>query len=214
MINLLSIITNEGQEEKIKKLFKKHNLIFTVTLKAEGTASESLLNYWGLTPATKQIFVTLINKSIEYRLLKEINKTLELKKHGMGICFTIPLSGANKFVDDLLIEYKETKDMEIKDKYHLIITSVLEGYSETVINAAKKGGASGGTVINGRSLGTETENFLKMKIEPEKDIVLIIAPEYKKNNIMHSITQKSGIKTEAKGVCLSIPIDSIIGINH
>ena len=207
MINLLCLITNSDMDDAVREIFLEHNLVFSFVCNGRGTASNSLLDYYGIEGREKKIYTSLITKSVEIRVFEDISYLLSLKKIGNGICFSIPLSSSNSFVGDLLSSYKEEIDMEVNDRYHLVITSVLEGYS------AKKGGASGGTVISGRSLGTGNANFLKLKIEPEKDIVLIVTPEYKKNNIMHAISVKCGIKTEAKGVCISIPIDSVIGIN-
>ena len=208
-----SIITNSDMDDAVREIFLEHNLVFSFVCNGRGTASNSLLDYYGIEGREKRIYASLITKSVEIRVFEDISYLLSLKKIGNGICFSIPLSSSNGFVRDLLSSYKEEIDMEVNDRYHLVITSVLEGYSDMVMSAAKKGGASGGTVISGRSLGTGNANFLKLKIEPEKDIVLIVTPEYKKNNIMHYISVKCGIKTEAKGVCISIPIDSVIGIN-
>lgn len=213
MINLLCLITNSDMDDAVREIFLEHNLVFSFVCNGRGTASNSLLDYYGIEGREKRIYVSLITKSVEIRVFEDISYLLSLKKIGNGICFSIPLSSSNGFVRDLLSSYKEEIDMEVNDRYHLVITSVLEGYSDMVMSAAKKGGASGGTVISGRSLGTGNANFLKLKIEPEKDIVLIVTPEYKKNNVMHCISAKCGIKTEAKGVCISIPIDSVIGIN-
>lgn len=213
MINLLCLITNSDMDDAVREIFLEHNLVFSFVCNGRGTASNSLLDYYGIEGREKRIYASLITKSVEIRVFEDISYLLSLKKIGNGICFSIPLSSSNGFVRDLLSSYKEEIDMKVNDRYHLVITSVLEGYSDMVMSAAKKGGASGGTVISGRSLGTGNANFLKLKIEPEKDIVLIVTPEYKKNNIMHYISVKCGIKTEAKGVCISIPIDSVIGIN-
>lgn len=214
MINLLCLITNSDMDDAVREIFLEHNLVFSFVCNGRGTASNSLLDYYGIEGREKRIYVSLITKSVEIRVFEDISYLLSLKRIGNGICFSIPLSSSNGFVGDLLSSYKEEIDMEVRDRYHLVITSVLEGYSDMVMSAAKKGGASGGTVISGRSLGTGNANFLKLKIEPEKDIVLIVTPEYKKNSIMHYISAKCGIKTEAKGVCISIPIDSVIGINE
>ena len=216
MINLLCLITNYDEDilENIKKIFADNKLVFSLVSYARGTASESILDYFELVDSKKMVYVTILNNNIQTKILNKIKKELSLQKHGSGICFTLPISSSNKYVSDLLEKKGSINKMENNDNYHLIITTVLDGYAESVMSAAKKGGASGGTVINGRSLGTNSDNFLKMKIEPEKDIILIVAPEYKKNNIMYQITEKTGIKTEAKGVCIALPIDKIVGINN
>ena len=53
MIKLLVIIYND--EKKVKNLFKKHKLTFNAMTYGSGTASSSLLNYFGLDEIKKNI---------------------------------------------------------------------------------------------------------------------------------------------------------------
>ena len=103
----------------------------------------------------------------------------------------------------------------MEDAYnHLIVTIVNEGYAEKVMTEAKKAGATGGTTINGRGLESEKAiKFLKLSIEPEKDIVLILASSDKKNDIMNIILENCGLKTPGAGICFSLPVDHVVGLN-
>ena len=101
-----------------------------------------------------------------------------------------------------------------KSNQHLIITITNEGFAETIMNAAKKAGATGGTTINGRGLDTENIiKFLGISIEPEKDIVLILTEDNKKNDIMNQILEVGGLKTPGAGICFSIPVDHVVGLD-
>ena len=51
-----------------------------------------------------------------------------------------------------------------------------------------------------------------MTVEPEKDILLIVCKDEDKNKIMEAILEKYGANTEARGLCISLPIDNVIGI--
>ena len=161
MINLLCLITNSDMDDAVREIFLEHNLVFSFVCNGRGTASNSLLDYYGIEGREKRIYVSLITKSVEIRVFEDISYLLSLKKIGNGICFSIPLSSSNGFVRDLLSSYKEEIDMEVNDRYHLVITSVLEGYSDMVMSAAKKGGASGGTGISGRRLGPGKGNWVR-----------------------------------------------------
>lgn len=217
MIKLLCLITNNSSkiEQEVKNIFEINQLIFSLVTRGIGTASPSILNYFGLEETKKKIYFTIIPDNQTGKIMRSINKRLSMNKRGNGICFTVSISSSNKYIKDKLIKEREDSAMQNnEDQYCLIVTTVLEGYSENVMNAAKKGGATGGTIINGRSLGKGGSHFLKMNIEPEKDVILIVAKEIDRMNIMTEITNKTGIKKEAKGLCFSIPIEDIIGINH
>lgn len=223
MIELLCLITNDKNDKKVKNIEEKYNLPFNVTSFGNGTASSSVLNYFGLEQIKKYIYFSLINTIDKKNILKDIKNDLKLKIPGNGIAFTIPLSSSTSYIKTKLNSMevpmkennkKETK-IEYKKDYHLIITVVAEGYSENVMNAAKKQGANGGTLINGRSLAQKNNTkakFLGFSIEPEKDIVLIVTETNLKNKIMEAITNETGLKTKGNGIVFSLPISDAIGL--
>ena len=140
---------------------------------------------------------------------------MNIENPGTGIIFTISLTGANKFLLDSFDKDAIKENVKMNErKYHLIITIVMEGHLEQVMDAAKRVGAQGGTVIRGRGLGNkEAENLFGFQIEPGRELVLNVVPDEIKARVMEEITKDVGIKTPCKGVCLSIPVDSAIGID-
>lgn len=213
-LKLLVIITEEGHQKKITKIFDKIDL--KMSIQATGTASSSLLNYFGLAETKKNIFIAVIPDYLEKELLNKVNENLNIENPGTGIVFTISLTSANKFLIDSYENktIKEQVSMNEK-KYHLIITIVLEGHLEQVMAAAKRVGAQGGTVIRGRGLGNkEAVKLFGFEIEPGRDLVLNVVEESIKNKVMEEITKDVGIKTPCKGICLSLPVDNAIGIDN
>lgn len=214
MIELLCLISNLKDDKNIKPLYDKYNMPFNFTCFGMGTASSSLLEYFGIEEIRKYIYFSLINSSDKSEIFNDLDKKLKIKEAGNGICFTIPLSSSTKYIKDSF--NKEVKQsMKLSNKqYHLIITVITEGYAETVMNTAKKAGAGGGTLIRGRSLYQKSSKreFLGFSIEPEKDVVLIVTDESKKNDIMNAITLETGLKTKGGASCFSLPISDAIGI--
>jgi len=98
----------------------------------------------------------------------------------------------------------------------LIITVVNQGYSEAVMDAARKAGARGGTVVHSRRLGDDTEvlGFWGFSIQEEKEMVFIVANKAHKLDIMKAIGENCGLHSDAKGLVASLPIDSVIGIDQ
>ncbi len=220
MIELLCLISDEKEDKIIKPLYDKYNMPFNIASYGEGTASSSILEYFGLEEVKKYIYFSLINTQNRKEILEDIENNFELDKPGNGICFTIPLSSSTKYIKDKINNSKEIV-MENKNntnnkekEYHLIVTIITEGLGETVMNAAKKAKAGGGTLIGGRSLYQKTakKEFLGFSIEPEKDIVLIVAESKLKNDIMEEIVKETGLKTKGGGVVFSLPISEAIGL--
>lgn len=217
-IMLLFIILDEGNDKKVNNLLNRYGIKVKTVSNAAGTASPSVLDYFGLVETKKEIFLGIIPDYLETKILDKINHIFKFGEQGAGVAFIIPISSANKFLTDSFNKSnvgEKVEDMkEDNNKYHLIITIVMDGYLEQVMAAAKRAGCSGGTVIKGRSLmNMVPTKILGFNIEPEKEIVLNIVEESNKNKIMEEISKEVGIKTPGKGVCISLPISSAIGLN-
>lgn len=117
---------------------------------------------------------------------------------------------------------KETKHKSAKNKaidgeikFELIITIVNRGYSDFVVEAARNAGASGGTIINGRGTGVhEKESILGVSIQPEKEMVLTIVKKEEKSKIIQAIVAGANLNKEGRGICFSLPVEDVAGINH
>ena len=210
-MKLLTIITEIDKEEKFTEVLNGFDIDNFILTRAYGTASPSILDYFGLLEVKKQIIMTFIPEYLEYDICVIIKQML--KKHGAGVCFTIPITASNKFIQEKFDPNKEVIKMEKSNK-SLIYTIVSEGYYEDVMAAAKKAGAQGGTLIKGRGLqAKEATKILGISIDPEKEIVLIIVDNDIKIKVMEAINKKVGLNTDGKGICFSIPIDSAIGLH-
>ena len=66
------------------------------------------------------------------------------------------------------------------------------------MDAAKAAGASGGTLIHARPGLEGAEKYLGITVQPEKELVLILAPQEKRHAIMERITAETGLNTEAR----------------
>ena len=105
-------------------------------------------------------------------------------------------------------EQKGEPDMKNEHKYSLVMITVERGYAEQVMETAKKAGASGGTIIRGRLAGIEMlEEFVQGEIEEERDIILIMAPFKISTQIMEQVNHTFGLRTKAKGILCSVPIE-------
>lgn len=102
----------------------------------------------------------------------------------------------------------------MENKYDLIITIVNKGYSDYVVQASREAGATGGTIINALSSNSfETEKFLGVTIQPEKEIVLTVVQSSTKSKIMKAICESTNLDTIGRGMCFALPISKLTGIN-
>lgn len=99
--------------------------------------------------------------------------------------------------------------------HEAIFCIVNSGYSDAVMEAAKKLGARGGTVINARGTASkEAETFFHITIEPEKEIVMILVPTAIKDDVLHALYKEVGLETAGQGIAFSVPVDGVVGISN
>lgn len=112
-------------------------------------------------------------------------------------------------------EQKTVKIKKSKIQFELIVTIVNRGYSDFVVDATRNAGASGGTIVNGRGTGVhEKDSILGVSIQPEKEMVLTLVKKDEKSKILKAIVEGVNLNQEGKGLCFSVPVEDLVGINH
>ena len=97
--------------------------------------------------------------------------------------------------------------------HQAIICIVNSGYSDDVMDAAKKFGARGGTVLNARGTANkDAEKFFGISVEPEKEIVMIVVPTKCKDDILHALYKEVGLDSPGQGIAFALPVDAVVGI--
>ena len=100
-------------------------------------------------------------------------------------------------------------------EHELIIVILNEGYSDTVMDAARSAGATGGTVLHAKGTGkTRSEKFFGVSLAEEKDMIYILTPAGRKADIMKAISRDCGPETEAGAICFSLPVTEVAGIRR
>ena len=98
--------------------------------------------------------------------------------------------------------------MAEESKFELVVCIVNAGFSQNVVEAARKAGARGGTILRGRgSANPEAEEFFGLAIQPDKEIVLILVPSGIKDEVLRVIYQESGLTKEGQGIAFSLPVE-------
>lgn len=214
-IKVMISVTKRGNGNKMVDFYKKNNLHYDFICLGTGTANSEILDYLGLETNEKDIVITMIPAVKIPEIINGATEEFKLNSPGKGIVFTVPLTAVSARVQKILCKNTDTnKEVPMSDrKYELILTVLNRGYVDKAMRAAKSAGAKGGTILHARRVGFEdVENIFGFTIQPEKDIIMILADSSIRRDVMNSITEAVGINTEAKALLLSLPVDEISGI--
>lgn len=219
---LLVLITNPKLAEKATRIFRKSTLPVQYRLNAQGTASSEIMDMLGLGSIDKCILMSTVPRQLGDAMLTRLRQELRLGAVNSGIAFTISLTGVNKLLMRMLMRSDEENaahnirkvgNIMSDTKYALVVAAVNIGFSGDVMDAAKAAGASGGTVIHSRWIGNEEiAASWGLSMQEEKELVLILSEEEKRVEIMSGISEKCGMRSDARGLVMSLPIDAVMGL--
>lgn len=98
-------------------------------------------------------------------------------------------------------------------KHEMIIVVVNEGYSDTVMNAAREAGARGGTITHARGTGNaEIEKKYGIIITPQKEMIYILVEDNIRDTVMSAINKVVGIDTKGQAIIFSLPVSNVSGL--
>lgn len=98
-----------------------------------------------------------------------------------------------------------------ENKKELIVCIINNGFSDLVMNAAKKSGAQGGTTFHARGTGNpDIEKFFGISISPEKEVVLIVVDAEIKDDVVLAIYKDAGLDTKGQGIVFTLPVDDFV----
>ena len=100
-------------------------------------------------------------------------------------------------------------------EYVVIFSIVNEGFSDSVMSAAREAGAKGGTVLSARGTANEQAKALfDIEVSGEKEIVVILVKNEIKDKILQAINAEVGLNKPGQGIVFSMPVDSVVGISE
>ena len=105
--------------------------------------------------------------------------------------------------------------MESKTQHDLIVTIVNKGDAEKVVDASRKAGAEGGTILLGRGTGIhEQTRLFGIIVEPQKDVVLTLVKRSISEQVLESIVARTELNKPGRGIAYVIPVERVAGITH
>jgi nitrogen regulatory protein PII len=101
--------------------------------------------------------------------------------------------------------------------FKLIIALVEDDKTNAVLDAARKTGATGATVINqARGEGIETsKTFFGLELETQRDVLMFLVEEHLSRKILETIADVGKFdKRPGAGIAFQIDVDDAVGVTH
>ena len=215
---LMTTIVDRKIASSYAKLYQENQLNVMFLSLGYGTVSNETMDMLGLESKEKTVVTAVIEEDKWLTVKKQLEKVLKIDAPGGGIAFTIPLSsiGGRKALQFLIEndKYEKKEESTLKNTDHDLIVVISElGYTNLIMDAARKAGAYGGTVIHVKGTGmASAEKFMGVSLAQEKELIYIVVKTSQKNAIMQAIMEEAGLNTKAKAICFSLPVTDTAGL--
>ena len=101
--------------------------------------------------------------------------------------------------------------------FKMIIVFVEDNKTDAVMDAARKAGATGATVINnarGEGL-TVSKTFFGLSLETQRDVILFLVEEHLSRRILEEINLAGELDAETgTGIAFQVDVEDAVGIVH
>lgn len=211
-------IIDRNQSRKFVSFYENYGVSVAFSTLGRGTAASDILNYFSLEATQKAVLFSAVTDATWASIKKGLQTIMQIDIPGTGIAFVIPMSsiGGKRQLQFLMgnQNYKKGAETALKDtKYELLVVIANQGYTEMIMDAARKGNAAGGTVIHAKGTGMDgAEKFLGVSLAAEKELLLIVVKREDKNTVMSAIMRDAGLESRAKSIVFSLPVTSTAGL--
>ena len=219
-IMMIISIIERGKANGYVNMMQKHSIDFHIRSTGAGTASNEMMDILGLANNYKDVVFSFAPYKAVKSLATSIAKDLGSTTGYNGLMMILSTTAIGRITSELILHGTQDTQFEGDEnamaseyQHSLIFITVNQGYTDAVMQVAKKAGATGGTVIRARMTGAEqSEHLSDLQIQDEKEIIAIFAPDSIRNEIMTAVNEHFGIRTEAQGVICSVPVDKAFKI--
>ena len=186
---LMVTITDRRSTDAFLQLYEQRGVDVNLRTVGSGTAVRETLATLGLEKTEKAVLLAVVTEDTWKAVRTDLRRKMRIDVPGTGIAFTVPLSSiGGKRALGFLTEHQTLtwkEESTLKDtRYELLLVIANQGYTGSIMDAARAAGAGGGTVIHAKGTGMEgAAPFLGMELVNEKELVLIVSRTAQKNRI-------------------------------
>lgn len=207
--SLLFAVVNRGRANAVLQKAREWGATGATIFLGEGTVQSKVLEMLGLVEIHKEILMISSSNKLCDQLHEMLSKEFMLHKKNKGIAFSIPFKRWRLQTDR---PEQKWASKDVNTSHSCIMTIVDKGRGKACVKAARAAGAKGGTLIHGRGAGIPTDLYFPLVIEPQKDIVMIIATKDKTAKIREKIFSDLELEKTGNGIIFTLPVYRVNGL--
>lgn len=214
-MRMLFSVTARGNGRRWMEELKRNHIHCHLQFSGTGTASSDMMDILGLDSSDKDLILSFGSETAVNYLAVRMGENIRNVTPVNGIMMVFSPTAINHLVAIMAaresenIEQKGIKKMTKSEfDYSLILVAVNHGYTDRVMQTAKKAGATGGTIIRARLADADqAEQFYGITLQAEREVVAIMTPGSTRDAIMEAVNAEFGLRTDGQAIICSLPVD-------
>jgi nitrogen regulatory protein PII len=213
---LTVFIVEREKGSMVLKHAKQNGALGGSILLGRGTVNSTLLHLLELADNRKAVVWILAGAQSAINILSKTADKFDFDKANKGIAFSVPISNLFGTKNSIGVgTHCHIQEEDLMTSHQAIIAIIEKGQAERVVEAARRAGAYGATIINARGSGIHEEyKLFAIEIEPEKEIVLMVVKSEQVDKICKQIIKETQINEPGKGVLFTQPINHTYGLEE
>ena len=217
---LIMAIVPRSQGDKIMRVVRRAGARGGTTLNGRGHSSNKLARMLGLESRGVEFILTLVDTDILEGVFTALAEDEEVRGLPEGVAFSLNVRGILRRVvptpgsaapDEADIFSPQPKpegsSAMSQAKYELITVIINTGFADEVMEAARKAGAPGGTIMNAKGTGrAEDVKFFGITIVPEKEFIVLVVPKNKAKSILKAIQEVPCLSQPGVGIAYCMDV--------
>jgi len=215
---LMAAIINRQHTRLFAEFYEENGVSVNLITLGRGTASSEILDYFGLERSEKSVIFSVVTGETWKKVKRGLQQKMRIDVPGTGIAFIVPMSSIGGKRQLMFLtenqNFQKGEETTLKDtKYELLVVIANQGYTELIMDAARKKNAAGGTVVHAKGTGMQgAERFLGVTLAAEKEMLFIVTSREQRSEIMKAIVDEAGMNSKAKSIVFSLPVTSTAGM--
>jgi len=210
--NLLLSVVKEGLGEPLVDAIKAVGVRGSTILLAKEFADSALIRALGIGDNRKEVVLTLLPEALVDEVFEILTYFKRKRRFPCGKAVLIDVANiihhnsVNAQFEAIEGKIERRKTM---DSPNTLITCIVnKGNADDVMEAARKAGATGGTVLAARGTGKEEDQkFFGIQLVPEKDMLLILVGSSLTGQVLEAIREVPSLSQPGSGIAFCTDVE-------
>lgn len=211
---LLISVIERGRGDRALEIAREAGATGGTVIMGRGSVQNSFLRMLYLGDLEKEIIFTLGTKEELRRIIAALQAATDIRKKRPAVGFLLDVSAFYRLPSRTpTLDTPLTLEGPKMSKHELICVVANTGYADDIMDAARKAGATGGTIIKARGTSNMSDgSFFGITIVPEKEMVMIVVKNEQYEPILSAVKSCPCLNETGIGIVFSLPVEDFFAL--